>query len=63
MADDNVFFTNSTKLMQALQRAGKPFELMTYPGETHFITNRSARLHADLTGLRFFDRHLLGQRL
>ena len=60
MADDNVFFTNSTKLMQALQRAGKPFELMTYPGETHFITNRSARLHADLTGLRFFEHHLKG---
>ena len=58
MADDNVFFTNSTKLMQALQQANIPFESMTYPGETHFISNRGARLHADLTGLRFFDRLL-----
>jgi dipeptidyl-peptidase-4 len=58
MADDNVFFTNSTKLMQALQRANVPFDLMTYPGETHFISNRTARLHADLAGLRFFDRVL-----
>jgi hypothetical protein len=32
---------------------------LTSPGETHFIANRNA----DLTGLRFFDRHLLGQRL
>jgi dipeptidyl-peptidase-4 len=33
MADDNVLFTNSTRLMSALQEAGKPFELMTYPGQ------------------------------
>lgn len=58
MADDNVFFTNSTKLMQALQRSNMPFELMTYPGETHLIRNRAARLHADLTTLAFLDRHL-----
>jgi len=60
MADDNVFFTNSTKLMQALQQANRPFELMTYPGETHFIRNRAARVHADETALRFFDRNLRG---
>lgn len=58
MADDNVFFTNSTKLMQALQQANRPFELMTYPGETHFIRNRASRLHADMIALEFFDRHL-----
>jgi dipeptidyl-peptidase-4 len=58
MADDNVFFTNSTKLMQALQQSNTEFELMTYPGETHFIRDRTSRLHADETMLRFFDRHL-----
>ncbi|MBL0039886.1 MAG: prolyl oligopeptidase family serine peptidase [Xanthomonadales bacterium] len=36
-ADDNVLFTNSTKLMSALQQRGKPFELMTYPGGKHGI--------------------------
>ncbi|SDR09543.1 S9 family peptidase [Pseudoxanthomonas sp. CF125] len=35
MADDNVLFTNSTKLMSELQKRGKPFELMTYPGAKH----------------------------
>ena len=35
MADDNVLFTNSTKLMSELQRRGTPFELMTYPGAKH----------------------------
>ena len=58
MADDNVFFTNSTRLMQSLQRANVPFELMTYPGETHFISDRGARLHSDMTTLRFLNRHL-----
>jgi dipeptidyl-peptidase-4 len=59
MADDNVVFTNSTKFMQEMQHSNIPFELMTYPGETHFIRNRTARLHLDLTVMRFFDRHLL----
>jgi dipeptidyl-peptidase-4 len=35
MADDNVLFTNSTKLMSELQKRGKEFELMTYPGAKH----------------------------
>lgn len=35
MADDNVLFANSTKLMSELQKRGKPFELMTYPGAKH----------------------------
>lgn len=35
MADDNVLFTNSTRLMSELQKRGKQFELMTYPGAKH----------------------------
>jgi dipeptidyl-peptidase-4 len=37
MADDNVLFTNSTKLMSALQNGGQAFELMTYPGAKHSL--------------------------
>jgi len=37
MADDNVLFTHSTRLMSALQAAGQPFELMTYPGAKHSL--------------------------
>ncbi|MEL6759550.1 MAG: S9 family peptidase [Myxococcota bacterium] len=58
MADDNVVFTNSTRLMQDLQRAGKRFELMTYPGETHFFHDRRARLHNAENVASFFARHL-----
>ena len=35
MADDNVLFTNSTKLFKSLQDAGKQFEIMVYPGAKH----------------------------
>ena len=35
MADDNVLFSHSTKLMSELQKRGTPFELMTYPGAKH----------------------------
>ncbi len=35
MADDNVLFTNSTKLMAALQQHDVQFRLMTYPGGKH----------------------------
>jgi dipeptidyl-peptidase-4 len=57
MADDNVLFTHSTKLMSALQAKGKPFELMTYPGAKHGLrgADQLHRLHATDT---FFSRCL-----
>lgn len=42
MADDNVLFSNSTALMAALQKRGKPFELMTYPGAKHGLAGADA---------------------
>ena len=58
MADDNVLFTHSTKLMQALQEQSIPFELMTYPGEKHAIAGAGQRVHVYETLVRFLDRHL-----
>jgi dipeptidyl-peptidase-4 len=40
MADDNVLFANSTKLMSELQKRAVPFELMTYPGAKHGLRGR-----------------------
>ncbi len=37
MADDNVLFTNSTKLFKRLQDLDKPFDVMTYPGSKHSV--------------------------
>ncbi len=59
MADDNVLFTNSTKLMKALQDDGRPFDVMTYPGSKHGLTRVPATgEHAYSHILRFFRQHL-----
>ncbi len=58
MADDNVFFDHSVKLMASLQGAGKTFELMTYPGKRHRITGEAERTHLYTMMLEFFRRHL-----
>ena len=59
MADDNVLFTNSTKLMKALQNDGRPFDLMTYPGSKHGLTRVPATgKHAYAHILTFFRQHL-----
>ncbi|MEQ8751587.1 MAG: prolyl oligopeptidase family serine peptidase, partial [Amphiplicatus sp.] len=62
MADDNVVFQNSVKLMKALQEAGKPFELMTYPGEKHGFRSTANKIHRDTLILDFFDRHLKAKK-
>ena len=58
MADDNVFFDNSVKLMSVLQNAGKPFELMTYPGKKHGIRGEATRVHLFNMKLDFYKRTL-----
>jgi dipeptidyl-peptidase-4 len=59
MADDNVLFTNSTKLMKTLQDEGRPFDLMTYPGSKHGLTRVPASgKHTYSHILRFFEQHL-----
>jgi len=43
--DDNVHLQNTTQMTYALQNAGKPFDLMIYPGKNHGIGGRATRLH------------------
>ena len=57
MADDNVLFTNSTKLMSELQKRGKAFELMTYPGAKHGL-QKADLLHRLRLTEDFFGRCL-----
>lgn len=58
MADDNVLFTNSTLIMSELQKLGKHFELMTYPGAKHSMQETHVSIHRFTTILNFFSRHL-----
>jgi dipeptidyl-peptidase-4 len=56
LEDDNVLFQNTVQMVAALERAGKPFELMVYPEKTHGVT----QFKEDLYRLRveFWERSL-----
>ena len=59
MADDNVLFTNSTKLLKAMQDEGLDFDTMMYPGSKHALLRvPSTGRHGYSKILRFFDQHL-----
>jgi dipeptidyl-peptidase-4 len=62
MADDNVIFENSTRVIYALQQLGTPFEMQTYPGLRHRTGWTSKPLlHRTLATLDFFARKLKPQ--
>ena len=55
--DDNVLFQNSLQMIDALERAGKQFDLVLYTQKTHGVTGPEAR-HVDAAMLGFFERAL-----
>ena len=59
MADDNVTFDNSTRLMAALQARSIPFEMQLYPGLRHRAGwSQATQLHRMRISLDFFQRKL-----
>lgn len=56
LADDNVVFDHSARMMAALQKAGRPFETMVYPGQTHAIRDPALQTHLWRTIMAFLDR-------
>jgi dipeptidyl aminopeptidase/acylaminoacyl peptidase len=54
--DDNVHVANSIKLVSALQRAGKQFDFMLYPGARHGVGGE----HVRQMSYDFIREHLLG---
>jgi dipeptidyl-peptidase-4 len=60
MADDNVLFVNSTRLMSELQKRGVQFDLMTYPGAKHGLSTPQMKRHLYTAIQRFFDVHVKG---
>jgi dipeptidyl-peptidase-4 len=59
MADDNVIFENSTRVIYRLQQMGTPFEMQTYPGLRHRTGWTSKpMMQRTLTTLDFFARKL-----
>lgn len=58
MADDNVLFLNTTKMMKVLQDEGILFDTMIYPGGKHGISGEKSQLHVYRTITEFFIKHL-----
>ncbi|MDH3534056.1 MAG: S9 family peptidase, partial [Gammaproteobacteria bacterium] len=58
MADDNVLFTHSTQLFEALQNRGLLFDAMPYPGGKHSLSGAGTQTHVYTTIAAFFERHL-----
>jgi dipeptidyl-peptidase-4 len=57
MADDNVFFENSSELIAKLQHENVPFEMMLYPGETHRSGTPKLMAHRWNTIMAFLKNH------
>lgn len=57
IGDDNVLFQNMLQMTDALQKAGKHFELSVYPQKAHGVTG-PARHHLNEAMVDFFERHL-----
>ncbi|HEX8298471.1 MAG TPA: S9 family peptidase [Rubricoccaceae bacterium] len=62
-ADDNVHVQNTMAMVDALQAAGKPFEMMLYPGRNHGIYGGRTRLHLYTMMTRHIARTLADQEL
>lgn len=63
MADDNVTFDHSTRVLFALQAQGKAFETMVYPGLRHRGGwTPMNRMHRAMQTVDFFDRKLKGDQ-
>ncbi|MET0859325.1 MAG: alpha/beta fold hydrolase, partial [Telluria sp.] len=58
MADDNVLFTNTTRLIDGLVNRNVKFDLMTYPGAKHGISSRAGQRHVYGTIEAFFKKNL-----
>ncbi|HZC38351.1 MAG TPA: DPP IV N-terminal domain-containing protein, partial [Sphingomicrobium sp.] len=61
MSDDNVVFENSSMLIDKLQEADRPFDMMLYVGQTHHIAGSGRQAHVQKTMERFLDEKVLGR--
>ncbi len=62
MADDNVIFDNTAALAARLQKTGRLFEMMVYPGQTHRIAGPETGVHLWRSIEDFLDRRLASPR-
>ena len=58
LADDNVLVDHAWAIAAELQRLGRTFDLMLYPGQRHGIIGEAAETHRHRTYFEFFEREL-----
>ncbi len=58
-ADDNVFFFNSMKLIDRLERVGWPYEFLPLMGQTHIVSDAELDVRRFERTLAFFRKNLL----
>ncbi len=58
--DDNVHYQNAVQMIDALQAAGKQFDLMVYPGRNHGIAGGRTRLHLFTLLTDYVEQYLVG---
>lgn len=56
--DENVHLQNTLQLAEALQKAGKVFDMMIYPGNRHPVVQPEQRLHLYATMADYLRTHL-----
>jgi dipeptidyl-peptidase-4 len=57
-ADDNVWFSHSLRLADALFRAGRPFDLLPVGGATHMVPDPTASMRVRQATAAFLARHV-----
>ncbi len=57
--DDNVHFANTMQMADLLEKANRPFTMLTYPQKTHGVTG-PLRRHMYQALLSFFEQNLKG---
>jgi dipeptidyl-peptidase 4 len=57
-ADDNVYFRHSLKLMDALEKAGRPFQFLPIVGSTHMVLDPGLRVQIEKRTVEFFKGSL-----
>ncbi|RWS29761.1 dipeptidyl peptidase 9-like protein [Leptotrombidium deliense] len=58
MMDENVHFSHSVELIQALIKAGKPYDLQVYPFERHCFRHSSSCEHYETVLLSYLQKNL-----
>ncbi|HUN80394.1 MAG TPA: DPP IV N-terminal domain-containing protein [Phycisphaerae bacterium] len=60
--DDNVYFTHTIKLTEALFRAGRPYDLVILPGFTHMVPEPIVNVRLYERIVRYFKQNLVDSR-